>query len=125
MKTDIAFWVCTIPLSLAYVAMGVANFVQPGDMNVEIVKSGYPSHFFMFLGVWQVLAAIAISVPKAPRVKEWAYAGVAINLIAAGHHHYVTGDGIGKIAIPFIVLLLAIASYLLRPMARRLPGSVI
>ena len=125
MKTDIAFWVCTIPLSLAYVAMGVANFVQPGDMNVEIVKSGYPSHFFMFLGAWQVLAAIAISVPKAPRIKEWAYAGVVINLIAAGHHHYVTGDGIGKISIPFIVLLLAIASYLLRPMTRRLPGSVI
>lgn len=112
-------------LCLAFGAMGVSNFVQPGDMNVEIAKSGYPSHFFKFLGVWQVLAAIAISVPKVPRVKEWAYAGIVINLIAAGHHHYMAGDGIGKIAIPFVVLLFSIASYLLRPMSRRLTGSVI
>ena len=104
MKTDIVYWVCTILLCLAFVAMGASNFVQPGDMNVEIAKSGYPSHFFMLLGVWQVLGAIAISVPKAPRIKEWAYAGVVINLIAAGHHHYVAGDGIGKIAIPDGVL---------------------
>jgi uncharacterized membrane protein YphA (DoxX/SURF4 family) len=125
MKTDIVYWVCTMLLSLAYLAMGVSNYVQPGDMNVEIAKSGYPPHFFMVLGVLQVLAAIAISVPKAPRVKEWAYAGIVINLIAAGHHHYVAGDGIGKIAIPFAVLLFAIASYSLRPMSRRLTGSMI
>jgi hypothetical protein len=66
-----------------------------------------------------------MSVPKVPRVKEWAYAGVVINLIAAGHHHYVAGDGIGKIAIPFAVLLFAIASYSLRPMSRRLTSSMI
>ena len=125
MKTDIVYWACTMLLSLAYFAMGVSNYVQPGDMNVEIAKSGYPSHFFMVLGVLQVLAAIAISVPKMPRVKEWAYAGIVINLIAAGHHHYVAGDGIGKIAIPFVVLLFAIASYLLRPTPRRLTGSAI
>lgn len=125
MKPDLVYWMCTILLCLAFGAMGVANYTQPGDMNVEIAKSGYPPHFFKFLGVWQVLAAIAMSVPKVPRVKEWAYAGVVINLIAAGHHHYVAGDGIGKIAIPVVVLLFAIASYLLRPTSRRLTGSEI
>jgi len=65
MKTGIVYWVCTTLLCLALFAMGLSNFVQPGDMNVEIAKSGYPSHFFMVLGVWQVLAAIAISVPFA------------------------------------------------------------
>lgn len=125
MKIKIVYWACTILLCLALGAMGVSNFAQPGDMNVEIAKSGYPSHFFKFLGVWQVLAAIVIFVPKVPRVKEWAYAGVVINLIAAGHHHYMAGDGIGKIAIPIVVLLFTIASYLLRPMPRRLTGSVL
>jgi len=104
MKTGIVYWVCTTLLCLALFAMGLSNFVQPGDMNVEIAKSGYPSHFFMVLGVWQVLAAIAISVPRVPRVKERVYAGVLINLTAAGHHHYMAGDSIGKIAIPFVVL---------------------
>ena len=125
MKKEIVYWACTLLLCLACGAMGASNYAQPGDMNVEIAKSGYPSHFFKFLGVWQVLAAIAISVPKVPRVKEWAYAGVVINLIAAGHHHYVAGDGLSKIALPFVVLLCALGSYLLRPMSRRLTGSMI
>ena len=124
MKFAIAYWVCTTLLCFVFFAMGLSNFVQPGDMHVEIAKSGYPPHFFMVLGVWQVLAAIAISVPNNPRVKEWAYAGVLINLTAAGHHHYMAGDSIGKIAIPFVVLLFAIGSYAFRPVSRRLPGTV-
>lgn len=125
MKTNIAYWVSTVLLCLAFAGMGVSNCVQPGDMNVEIAKSGYPSHFFKVLGMWQVLAAIVIAIPRVPRVKEWAYAGVTINLIAAAHHHYVAGDGIGTLSIPLIVFVIAIASYGLRPMSRRLQGSVI
>ena len=54
MKTNIVYWACTLLLCLALVAMGASNYAQPGEMNVEIAKSRYPSHFFTFLGVWQV-----------------------------------------------------------------------
>jgi DoxX-like family len=31
------------------------------------------------LGVWYVLAGIAVLVPRFPRFKEWAYAGLVFN----------------------------------------------
>ncbi|MDA1229848.1 MAG: DoxX family protein [Planctomycetota bacterium] len=123
MKSNIAYWVATVLLCISFIGMGLSNYLQPGDMNVEIVKSGYPSHFFKFLGVWQVLGAIVILVPKMPRFKEWAYAGILINVVAAAHHHYMVADGPGKIFIPLVVLGVAIASYVLRPLCRRLQGS--
>ena len=44
---------------------------------------GYPMYFFAILGVWKVLGAIAILVPRFPRLKEWAYAGIFFDLTGA------------------------------------------
>ena len=44
---------------------------------------GYPTYFFVILGVWKVLGAIAILVPRFPRLKEWAYAGIFFDLTGA------------------------------------------
>ena len=44
---------------------------------------GYPNYFIPFIGVMKVLGIIAILVPGYPRIKEWAYAGLAYDLIGA------------------------------------------
>ena len=44
---------------------------------------GYPMYFFAILGFWKVLGAIAILVPRFPRLKEWAYAGIFFDLTGA------------------------------------------
>jgi uncharacterized membrane protein YphA (DoxX/SURF4 family) len=125
MTSKIPYWIATTLLGIAFIGMGASNYVQPGDMNVEIAKSGYPSHFFKVLGVCQVLGAIVIVLPKMPRAKEWAYAGILLNLVAAAHHHYLADDGPGKTSIPLVVLMIVIISYVLRPLSRRLEGSAI
>jgi uncharacterized membrane protein YphA (DoxX/SURF4 family) len=125
MKSKIVYWIATTLLSIALIGMGLSNYLQPGDMNVEIAKSGYPSHFFKVLGVWQVLGATVVALPRMPRAKEWAYAGVFINVIAASHHHYVAGDGPGKIAVPLVFLVIVIVSYVLRPLSRQPADSKI
>jgi uncharacterized membrane protein YphA (DoxX/SURF4 family) len=40
-----------------------------------IVQLGYPVYLLTVLGVWKVLGAVAILVPRFPLAKEWAYAG--------------------------------------------------
>jgi hypothetical protein len=52
---------------------------------VEMVKNqlGYPSYFLSFIEVAKLLGAITILIPGIPRLKEWAYAGFAYDLIAA------------------------------------------
>lgn len=124
MKSHVAYWIVTVLLGVAFIGMGLANFLQPGTMDLEIAKSGYPSHFFKLLGVWQVLGGVVVLLPKLPRLKEWAYAGILVNLIAAAHHHYIAGDDVAKITIPLVVLSIAAASSALRPPSRRLQGSL-
>lgn len=123
MKSQVVYWIVTALIGVAFIGMGAANFVQPGTMDVEIAKSGYPSHFFKLLGTWQMLGGLVVLLPGLPRLKEWAYAGILINLMAAAHHHFVIGDDVAKIAAPLVVLTIAIASYALRPLSRQLPGS--
>ena len=123
-RSHIIYWIITCLLGVAYIGMGASNYWQPGTMNEDIAKSGYPSHFFKLLGVWQVLGGIVILLPKLPRLKEWAYAGILVNLIAAAHHHYMAEDDVAKIAIPLVVLSIAAVSYALRPPSRRLQGSL-
>lgn len=123
MKSHMIYWGVTVLLGVGYIGMGAANYFQPGTMNEEIAKSGYPSHFFKLLGAWQVLAGVIVLLPRLPRLKEGAYAGIAVNLIAAAHHHDVAGDDPSRIVIPLIILVIAAISWALRPATRRLAGS--
>ena len=121
-KSSIAYWSATLLLGIAYILMGAANYFQPGGMDVEIAKSGYPPHFFELLGVWQVLGGVVIMVPRLPRLKEWGYAGIFINLTAAVHHHVMAGDGVAVLTVPFLILAVAAVSYATRPPTRCLQG---
>ncbi len=46
---------------------------------------GYPPYFTPFIGVAKALGCIAIIIPGFPRLKEWAYAGLAFDLIGAAY----------------------------------------
>ncbi len=60
-------------------------------------------------------------MPKFPRLKEWAYAGIVIDLIGAAYSHIAYGDAVGDIVPPVVLLALAMGSYFLRPADRKLP----
>jgi hypothetical protein len=44
---------------------------------------GAAGYFFHILGFWKLLGAIAILVPRYPRLKEWACAGIIFDLTGA------------------------------------------
>ncbi len=85
MKTkSIVYWVTTIFVALCIGSGGVAQ-VAHLQQNVDGFTRvlGYPLYFVTVLGVWKVLGAIAILVPRFPRLKEWAYAGIFFDLMQA------------------------------------------
>ena len=53
------------------------------DAVAFITQLGYPVYFIPFIGVAKVLGSIAIVVPRFPKLKEWAYAGLTFDLIGA------------------------------------------
>jgi hypothetical protein len=76
------------------------------------------------LGVWKVLGAIVIVVPRLPRLKEWAYAGFVFDLTAAAFSRAAVGDSAADILAPLGFLALVLASWALGPASRTLAAAV-
>ena len=95
--------------------------VTRNPQNVEgFTRLGYPVYFMVLLGVWKVLGGVAILVPRFPRLKEWAYAGIFFDLSGATVTNIVCDGGVGHIAAPIVAAALLIASWALRPESRTL-----
>src|SRR5258708_23242430 len=100
----------------AFIVMGVADLVRAPTLAAEMAHLGYPAYLLTILGVAKILGASAILVSRGPsRIAEWAYAGMAFDLIGAAVSHAATGDGPSRTAAPLVILLLVAASWALRP----------
>ena len=118
----IVYWTATILVALPIGSGGVAQLVQYlGNPNGVVPALLYPMYFFAILGVWKVLGAIAILVPRFPRLKEWAYAGIFFDLTGAAASCAAVG-GYGAYAFhviaPLIITGLTVASWALRAQSR-------
>src|SRR4051812_24610173 len=86
-----------------------------------IERLGYPQYFLVILGIWKLLGAIALVVPRFPRLKEWAYAGVLFDLTGAVASLLTSGlIDAGTMACPIVITGVAVASWALRPPSGRL-----
>lgn len=125
---NITYWTTTILIAFLIGSGGLAQLFQYKNNPHGIVPLlGYPMYFFAILGFWKVLGAIAILVPRYPRLKEWAYAGIIFDLTGAAASCAAVG-GYGAYAFhvlaPLILTVVAIASWALRPQSRTI-GTLI
>ena len=51
---------------------------------------GYPEYFVPFIGIAKLLGALTLLVPGYARIKEWAYAGLAFDLVGATYSVFMT-----------------------------------
>jgi DoxX-like family len=119
---NIAYWTTTVLVAFFIGSGGVAQMAQFHTNPRGVVPVlGYPMYFFAILGFWKVLGAIAILVPRFPRLKEWAYAGIFFDLTGAAASCVAVG-GYGVYAFhviaPLVIAGLTVASWALRPQSR-------
>jgi uncharacterized membrane protein YphA (DoxX/SURF4 family) len=115
---NIAYWTTTVLVAFS-MSGGVAQLARvPGVVDGFVRVLGYPPYFVTILGFWKVLGAIAILVPRFPRLKEWAYAGIFFDLTGAAASSAAVGGGAFHILAPLCVAVLAVASWALRPESR-------
>ncbi len=119
----IAFWVVTILGPASFVIGGVVNLARTEQAVATLSHLGYPAYFASILGLGKLLGAIVITVPRLPRLKEWAYAGFFFNLTAAAISRAAVGDSIVDIVAPLVFLALVLASWALRPASRMLAAT--
>ena len=123
----ITYWVATLVLASGLIGSGVQQLVRAEGEGAlappyawGIVKLGYPLYVLTLLGIWKLLGAVALLVPKYPLVKEWAYAGVVFLLTGGIFSHVAAGDSWNQSLPALFLLILAVVSWYSRPADRRL-----
>ena len=114
----IGYWLTTGLVSLATLGSGVGKLTRQEPLIESLEKLGYPIYLLTILGVWYVLAPVALLLPGTPRLKEWAYAGLVFAFSGATASHVFMTDG--EYAPGIVLLLLTAASWALRPDDRKL-----
>jgi len=112
-KTKTLFWIMT-GIFLAFMLFAsVPEILNTHDIKIFMVHLGYPDYLTPFLGIAKVLGIVAIIIPGYPRIKEWAYAGLAFDLIGATYSG-IANDGF-KPQESFMLLPIAflVISYIL------------
>lgn len=115
-----AYWTTTAFLALALFSGGVAQLMHQPDTMKGMAQLGYPVYFITLLGFWKILGAVALVVPRCPRLKEWAYAGIFFEMTGAAVSHAASGDPWWHVAVTLGFALLTLASWALRPPSRTL-----
>ena len=113
-KNKIIFWVATSIIILWEGVMPLSTLLfTPQYVNAGTKPLAYPDYFAHALIIAKVLGVIAISFPKIPgKVKEWAYAGLAFNLIFAFISHACVDRNVMFMLLPLVVLGILAVSYL-------------
>ena len=106
------YWVFT-GLMAAFMLMSSIPDVLRVEQAVDIFEHlGYPGYLLPFLGTAKILGVIAVLVPAAGRLKEWAYAGLVFDVAGALYSHVSVGDPASAWALPLIAFFLIGGSYI-------------
>ena len=122
-RNKIIYWIATVWLALGMVSTGLVQLLKgkTGPAGTDsIAHLGYPVYFLTLLGIWKILGATAVLVPKFPLLKEWTYAGFFFIMTGAIFSHLTLGDSIGEILPSLWLLILVLLSWYFRPADRRI-----
>ncbi len=108
----ITYWISTGLVVLLMILSFFNYFFNPA-LKEAYVHAGFPDWFRVELGIAKLLGALALAIPAVPaRLKEWAYVGFFINFFSAILAHYFVNDPVFYTqVIPFVMLLILVASY--------------
>ena len=118
------YWTTTILIALAFLSGGAAYLLRVDQPVQGMAALGYPPYFITILGIWKVLGGLALLAPRLPRLKEWAYAGIAFDLTGAAFSHAAVGEPAAKVIVPLVLLGIAAVSWALRPASRTLGATM-
>ena len=130
-STKIFYWTTTTLIGLETLVGGFADLTRgrvvlvSGPLATQVVAGlGYPAYVLSIIGIWKILGAVAVVVPGFLRLKEWAYAGIVLELSGAVASLVACGRT-AELIPPLFLLGLALASWALRPASRTLGKPLI
>jgi len=110
-KTKTIYWVLTGLFAFVMLGSAIPDIFSATLAVEGFKKIGYPAYLVPFVGVAKLLGSIVIQVPGYPRLKEWAYAGLIIDLTGATYSIMSSGAPSGNWIGMAVPLALAFGSY--------------
>jgi uncharacterized membrane protein YphA (DoxX/SURF4 family) len=87
---------------------------DPGEWKIAHQQLGYPLYIIPLIGVTHILGGAGLLIPNIPRLTEWIYAGLVINLSLAFCSQLNGGGSAWDTFDPILVMAFVFASYALR-----------
>jgi uncharacterized membrane protein len=113
--TQIGAMVITGLLTFIWVYFGILYLIRdPGECRIVNQDLGYPLYIIPLLGVTHILGGVGLLIPRAPRLTEWVYAGLTIDLLLASYSHLSGSVSTWHVLVPVVVMAFLFASYVLR-----------
>ena len=116
----VLYWLATVAAALLFAVPGSALLIGVPHFTVEMARLGYPGYFLVPFGLLKIVAAVTVVAPGFPRLKEWAYAGMAFDAIFAAYSRAALHDPVLQIILPLVIGALVVTSWALRPTTRKL-----
>ena len=114
-RIHITYWIITALFS-AFMIWSSLGGLKLDEQTVAFLHDhlGYPLYFIRLISAAKIIGAIAILLPFVPaRVKEWAYFGFFLDLVAAIVSFAAVGDPVTNWLPMFLFVAVLIAAYVL------------
>ncbi len=110
-KTNTIYWIFTGLLIAGMLFSASFSLFMPAKANEAMMKFGYPAYLNGLLGAAKLLGVIALLVPGFPKIKEWAYAGFAFDLIGATYSQIAIGTPMPQVCFMVVWFIVLVMSY--------------
>ncbi len=121
----VVYWAVSAPV-LVETAVGIQWDLARIPYVLDILdRLGFPPYLATILGISKILALVALLLPRTPRLKEWAYAGLTFVYLGAAACHVAVDDSLGAVLTPLVLAAITLVSWALRPAPRRDPRPLL
>ncbi len=110
-KTNILYWTFTGLFAALMLSSSLPDVLNLPDAVKFITDLQLPAYFAPMLGWAKILGVLAILIPGFPRIKEWAYAGLMIDLFGATYCQIAVFGFKPQIALMLVFVAMGFASY--------------
>ncbi len=119
-RAGVAYWIITAVVLAESAIGGTMDLLRLPPFYALLITLGYPGYLATMLGIAKLAATVVLAAPRLPRLKEWAYAGIMINMVGAAASQVAAHQPVTSLLAPAMFAALALLSWRLRPPTRRL-----
>jgi hypothetical protein len=112
-KINIVYWIVTGLYAAFMLFTSVPYLMMTNDVVKFFQQLSYPNYLIPFLGAAKIAASIVILIPWFKRLKEWAYAGLTIDLVGATYSIIAVNGFKPEVSFMLLFIALNFSSYYL------------